>query len=95
MTNGENRIMSFDRKTTRNARHFLRKLQSGSQKRRDEDGKVVPVFGSSQAEAIAHLRVMDIPPAPPGSADMGERDHTDPVEYRRRKNAAKRQRRAR
>lgn len=87
--------MSFDRKTERHAQHFLRKMKSGSQKQRDDEGRLVPVFGTSQAEALAQLRLKDIPPAPPGASDMGDRDHVDPVDYRRRKNAAKRNRRAR
>lgn len=87
--------MSFDRRTTRNARRFLRKMHEGSAKRSDDNGKQIPILGTSQAEAIAAIRLMDIPPAPPGSGDMGERDLVDPVAYRKRKNAAKRNRRAR
>lgn len=51
------------------------------------------ILGSSQFEAIASLRSMPIPPAPEGSGDMGERDHVDPVAYRRDRNARKRARR--
>lgn len=87
--------MSFDRRKQRSARRFMKKLHDGSAKQEAENGTSVPVLGTSHVEALAALRLKEIPPAPPGAGDMGERDRVDPVAYQRKKNADKRSRRAR
>ena len=91
--------MSFDRKVTRVAQKTLGKIRDKGQTRKvvGDDGveREVHVLMSSQAENIAVLREMPIPPAPAGSGDMGERDRVDPVAYRREMNRKKRARRER
>lgn len=84
--------MSFDRKTTRKARRFLKKMHEGSAKRRDANGKLVPIFGTSHVEALASMRVMLVPPARPGSGDMGERDFVNPTAYEAAQKEKKRKR---
>lgn len=86
--------MSFGRQVGRRARRFLQKLRTGSEMREGPDGKPLRVMGSSQVEALAEIRLMDIPPAPPGAGDT-DRDDVDPVAYRVAKKARKRARRAR
>lgn len=87
--------MSLARKVARRQAHAFRKLRSGGKRQKGPDGKDTHVLFSSQVEALAVLRAMPIPPAPPGEGDSGIRDEVDPVAYRREMNAKKRARRAR
>ena len=86
--------MSFERKVQRKALQTYDRIVKRGETRVADDGQKVHVLGSSQAEAIAMLRGMPVPPAPPGSGDT-DRDDIDPVAYRVAMNRRKRARRAR
>lgn len=86
--------MTFD--PERKARLTYAKVMAGGDTKPGPDGNPIHVLGSSQAEAIAGMRAMLIPPAPAGSADDPRDDlpYAEP-EYRRTKNRLKANRRSR